>query len=170
MPVDLLRLAGIHLPRVHYAQFNQNVVGYVPHLIGALQSLALDAITRPASNMLNCILSALPAIFAAALIVGIAYAIGRVVCELVTNLLTVFGFTAVLAKLGLGREPSAGERSPAQIAGYLVFFGILLFAAIEAVRELCFDLLGARVSIIVLGGAMALRQMRLAGNCRARVG
>lgn len=85
MPVDLLRLAGICLARGYCAQINQNVVSYVPHLIGALQFLALEAITRPASNMLNSILNALPAIFAAAPIVGIAYAIGRVVCELVTN-------------------------------------------------------------------------------------
>jgi len=76
--------------------------------------------------------------------------------------LTVFGFTGVLAKLGLGREPSAGERSPAQIAGYLAFVGILFFAAIEAARKLGFDLLAAPVSILVLAGTMALRQMGLA--------
>jgi len=57
----------------------------VPHLIGAHQFLALEAITHPASNMLNSILGALPAMLIAALIAGIAYAIGRVVCELVTN-------------------------------------------------------------------------------------
>jgi hypothetical protein len=184
----------------------------IPVLIGALQALALEAITRPASNMLNSILSALPAIFAALLIVGIAYAIGRVVAEMVINLLTALGFNAVLANLGLGRELSPGERTPAEVAGYLVLVGVLLFAAIEAARELGFDLLAdliarftvftgqvvlgliifgiglflanlaastvrasganqagllalaARVSIIVLAGAMALRQMGLADD------
>jgi hypothetical protein len=184
----------------------------IPVLIGALQSLALEAITHPASNMLNSILSALPAIFAAALIVGIAYAIGRVVADMVANLLTALGFNAVLAKLGLGGEPSAGERTPAEVTGYLVLVAILLFAAIEAVRELGFTVLAdliarftvfagqvvlglivfgiglflanlaastvrasgtaqagllalaARVSIIVLAGAMALRQMGLADD------
>src|SRR5439155_12012496 len=184
----------------------------IPVLIGALQSLALEAITRPASNMLNSILSALPAIFAALLIVGIAYAIGRVVAEMVINLLTALGFNAVLANLGLGRELSSGERTPAEVAGYLVLVGVLLFAAIEAARELGFNLLAdliarftvftgqvvlgliifgiglflanlaastvrasganqagllalaARVSIIVLAGAMALRQMGLADD------
>jgi hypothetical protein len=162
--------------------------------------------------MLNSIMSALPAIFAALLIVVVAYAIGRVVAGMVTNLLTGLGFNAVLARLGLGREPAAGERSPAEIAGYLVLVGILLFAAIEAVRELGFTLLAdliarftvfagqvilglivfgiglflaniasstvrasgaaqagllalaARISIIVLAGAMALRQMGLADD------
>ncbi|HET8564572.1 MAG TPA: mechanosensitive ion channel [Candidatus Binatia bacterium] len=182
----------------------------IPVLIAALEALALEAITGPASNMLNTILSALPAIFAALLIVVVAYAVGRVVASLTTNLLAGVGFNTVLARLGLGREPAAGERTPAEIVGYLVFVGIMLFATIEAVRELGFVLLAdlmmrftvfvgevvlgliifgiglylanlasstvrasganqaallalaARVSIIVLAGAMALRQMGLA--------
>lgn len=184
----------------------------IPVLISALQSLALEAITRPASNMLNSILSAVPAIFAAILIIGVAYAVARVVAGLVSNLLTGLGFNTVLAKLGVGGEPSAGERTPAEIVGYLVLVGILLFAAIEAVRELGFTVLAdliarftvfagqlvlgliifgiglflanlasstvrtsgaaqagllalaARVSIIVLAAAMALRQMGLADD------
>jgi hypothetical protein len=182
----------------------------IPVLISTLQALALEAITRPASNMLNSILSALPAILGALLIVGVAYAVGGVVAGLVTNLLTGLGFNAVLARLGLGGEPATAERRPAEIAGYLVLVGTLLFAAIEAVRELGFVLLAdliarftvfagqvvlgliifgiglflanlaantvrasgaaqagllalaARGSIIVLAGAMALRQMGLA--------
>lgn len=184
----------------------------IPVLIAALQALALEAITRPASNMLNSILSAFPAIFAALLIVGVAYAIGRVVAGMATNLLSGIGFNTVLSRLGLGREPQTGVRTPAEIAGYLILVGILLFAAIEAVRELGFTLLAdliarftvfsghvilgliifgiglflaniatttvqasgaaqagllalaARVSIIVLAGAMALRQMGLADD------
>jgi hypothetical protein len=113
----------------------------IPVLIGALQALSLEAITRPASNMLNTIMGALPAIFAALLIVAVAYAIGRVVAGMVTNLLAGLGFNTVLVRLGLGRAPAAGERSPAEIAGYLVLVAILLFAAIESVRELGFVLL-----------------------------
>ena len=113
----------------------------IPVLIGALEALALEAITAPASNMLNTILSALPAIFAAALILIIAYAVGRVLAGLVGNLLSGVGFNAVLARLGLGREPVAGERTPAEIVGYLVLVSIMLFATIEAVRELGFALL-----------------------------
>ncbi len=184
----------------------------IPVLIGALEALALQAITAPASNMLNTILGALPAIFAALLILIVAYAVGRVVAGLATNLLAGFGFNTVLVRLGLGREPAAGERTPAEIAGYLVLVTIMLFATIEAVRELGFVLLAdlvarftvfagqvvlgliifgiglflahlasntvlasgamqagllalaARVSIIVLAGAMALRQMGLADD------
>jgi hypothetical protein len=184
----------------------------IPVLIAALEALALQAITGPASNMLNTILSALPALFAATLIMTLAYMVGRVVAGLTTNLLTGAGFNAILARLGLGREPAPGERTPSEIVGYLVLVGIMLFATIEALRELGFVLLAdlivrftvfagevilgliifgiglylanvaygtvqasgvaqagllalaARVSILVLAGAMALRQMGLANE------
>ncbi|MEE9220194.1 MAG: mechanosensitive ion channel [candidate division NC10 bacterium] len=44
----------------------------IPVLTAALNALALEAITRPASNMLNMILEAIPAIFAAMLLVSLA--------------------------------------------------------------------------------------------------
>jgi hypothetical protein len=184
----------------------------IPVLIAALNALALEAITQPASNMLNAILEAIPAIFAATLVVVIAYVVGRVVAGLIANLLTGVGFNAVLARLGLGKEPVEGERTPSEIVGYLVLVAIMLFAAIEASRLLGFVLLAdlvteftafagqvvlgliiftiglylanlaantvqasgaaqagwlamaARVSILVLAGAMALRQMGLANE------
>jgi hypothetical protein len=184
----------------------------IPVLIAALNSLALEAITQPASNMLNAILGAFPDIFAAALVLIIAYVVGRVVAGLITNLLTGVGFNAVLARLGLGKEPGEGERTPSEIVGYLVLVVVMLFASIEAANLLGFALLAemvseftifagqvilglvifaiglylanlvagvvqdsgvtqasllamaARVSIMVLAGAMALRQMGLANE------
>lgn len=185
----------------------------IPVLIAALNTLALEAITRPASNMLNMILSALPAIFAAALLVIISYVVGKVVAALIANLLAGLGFDNILARLGLSKEPPAkGEKTPSEIAGYIVLAIILLFAVIEAANLLNFGqfsellsafiifavqvLLGlvifglglflanwvakrvqaskreqatffalvARVAILVLAGAMALRQMGLAND------
>jgi len=184
----------------------------VPVLIAALNALGADAITRPASNMLNAILMALPAIFAAVLLLVIAYIVGRVVAGLVANLLAGIGFNTIPARLGLGRQPAEGERTPSEIVGYLVLVAIILFATIEALSLLAFESLGdlltnfiafagqvilgliifalglylanlaskavqasgaaqgqllalvARVSILVLAGAMALRQMGLAND------
>ena len=196
------------------------VVILIPVLIAALDALELTAITAPASNMLNSILAALPALFAASLILIVAYVVGRIVSGLTTNLLTGIGFNSVLINLGLSTPsapdlstPSApGERTPSEVVGNLVLVAIMLFAAIEAVRELGFEVLAdliarftvfageivlglvifgiglylanlasrtiltsgaaqswllalaARVSIIVLAGAMALRQMGLASD------
>jgi hypothetical protein len=184
----------------------------IPVLVATLNALALEAITQPASNMLNAILEAIPAIFAAILVVVTAYVVGRVVAGLITNLLTGVGFNTILARLGLGTEPAEGERTASEIVGYLVLVAIMLFAAIEASRLLGFVLLAnlvsqftvfagqvvlgliifaiglylanlaaktvqasgvaqagllamaAQVSILVLAGAMALRQMGLANE------
>jgi hypothetical protein len=184
----------------------------IPVLIAALNALALEAITQPASNMLNTLLGALPAIFAATMVVILAYVVGRVAAGLITNLLTGAGFNTILTRLGLAGEPAPGERTLSEIVGYLLLVGIMLFATIEAARQLGFVLLAeliaqftvfagqvilglvifaiglylgnvasrvvagsgvgqarllsiaARLSIVVLAGAMALRQMGLASE------
>jgi hypothetical protein len=184
----------------------------IPVLIAGLNALALEAVTQPASNMLNAILGAFPDIFAAALVLIIAYIVGRVVASLITNLLAGVGFNNILARLGLGQEPGVGARTPSEIVAYLVLVAIMLFATIEATHLLGFVLLAdlvtefvgfaaqvilgliifavglylanlaaktvqasgvrqsgmlaliARVSILVLAGAMALRQMGLANE------
>jgi hypothetical protein len=111
----------------------------IPVLIAALNALALEAITQPATNMLDTILGALPAVFAAGLVVAIAYVVGRVVAGLIANLLAGAGFDAVLTRMGLGKEPAEGERTPSEIVGYLVLVAIMLFASIEALRLLGFE-------------------------------
>jgi hypothetical protein len=109
----------------------------IPVLIAALNALALEAVTAPATNMLNAILAALPAIFGASLVLVIAYVVGKVVAGLIANVLAGVGFNTILARLGLGREPAESERRPSDIVGYLVLVGVMLFATIEA-----FNLLG----------------------------
>ena len=184
----------------------------IPVLIAALNAVALEAITRPASNMLDDILAAFPAIFAAVLLLAIVYVVGRVVSGLVAKLLAGVGFDTILVKLGLGKEPGEGEQTPSQIVGYLVLVAAMLFASIEALRLLGFVsvaelvtsfasfagqvilgliifaiglylanlaaktvkasgaaqagmlTLAARVSILALAGAMALREMGLANE------
>ncbi len=182
----------------------------IPVLIAALNALALEAVTRPASLMLNKLLAAFPSIFAAAVVVLIAYAVGRLVSGLVTELLTGIGFNTILVRLGIGKAPVEGRRTPSEIVGYLALVAIMLFAALEASGLLGFEALSeltaeatvfgghilvglvifgiglylanlaaqaiqssgvtqsrllsitARMAIMVLSGAMALRHMGLA--------
>jgi len=143
----------VELDRVLGKQRLSGVVGLVvyflvliPVLIAALNTLGLEAITEPASNMLNVILTALPGIFAAGLLVAIAYVVGRVVSGLITNVLTGIGFNAILARLGLGKEPAEGQRTPSEIVGYLVLVGVMLLASMEAARLLGFALLADLVA------------------------
>ena len=111
----------------------------IPVVIASLNALSLYAITQPASNMLNAILTALPAIFSAALLLIIAYIVSRIASAVVVQLLTAAGFNKVLEHIGFKR--SEQTTTPAQIVGYLILVAIMLFAAIEASRLLHFDIL-----------------------------
>ncbi len=183
----------------------------IPVAIAALDALALEALTEPTSAMLSQLLGALPNIFAAVLVVAIAYVIGRLVSGMVTNLLAGMGFDNLPPKLGLGQEGIEGLMLSAAV-GYLAMVAIIFFAAMEAFALLGFAWVGellsffivfaghilmgllilgiglylanlvalglkktgtahatllsmtARVAILVLTGAMALRQMGLANE------
>ena len=56
----------------------------------------------------------------------------------------------VISELGLGQEPSAGQRTPAEIVGNLVLVAILLVAATEAVRQLNFLVLADLINRFML--------------------
>ena len=129
----------------------------IPVLIASLNALKLEALTQPASRMLEMIVVALPNIFVATLILVVSYMIGRVVATLVSNLLTGIGFNGILARLGIGKEISEGKWTPASTAGYLVLLGIMLFAVMEASDQLGFVQLSALLSqFILLSGHILL--------------
>ncbi|WOB43572.1 mechanosensitive ion channel [Thermoleptolyngbya oregonensis NK1-22] len=156
----------------------------IPTAIAALQALGIRAISDPAIAMLNDILTALPRIFTAAVLLIVFYVIGRFIADLVTNLLTSFGFNNVFEWMGLPRQtvaavsppPSSppydatpgGEptvvqpaatlprRTPSEIVGILALVGIMLFAAVAAAEVLQFQQLTAIVNGILAVSARVL--------------
>ena len=146
----------------------------IPAATAALDALAIPAISNPATAMLNQILSALPKIFTAALILAIAYVIGKFVADLVTNLLAGIGFNNVFQWLGLpsptpqvpySSEFQTGEtlldepidkpviRTPSEIVGVVVLVGIMLVATVAAIDVLQFEALRQIVAglLVVFG-------------------
>lgn len=129
----------------------------MPVLISALNALALEAITRPASAMLSMILGALPQIFAALLVLAVAYGVGKIVSKLITELLTGIGFNSLLVRLGIGKEPEQGDRTLSEITGYLVMAAVILFAIFEASNLLGFEALSnLTAELTVFGGHILL--------------
>ncbi|PZD74507.1 hypothetical protein C1752_00701 [Acaryochloris thomasi RCC1774] len=138
----------------------------IPAIISALQRLNVRAISEPAVQMLGQVLNALPKIFTAAVILGIAYVVGKIVADLVTSLLTGVGFNNVFTWLGLqasqdspgtasssstvGSTSPASElsassdsstlpqKTPSEIAGIVVLVGFILVALIPATDVLQF--------------------------------
>ncbi|MEG3842760.1 mechanosensitive ion channel [Microcoleus sp. herbarium14] len=143
----------------------------IPTAIAALNALDIQAISQPAIAMLNTILGALPNIFTAALILAVAYILGRWIGDLVTNILTGIGFNNVFSWLGMQptkqplmlrapgsidpdatilQEPDLPARTPSQFVGIVVQVGIMLFAVVAATDVLRIPALTAIVSGIVL--------------------
>jgi hypothetical protein len=129
----------------------------VPTLTAALDALGLQAITQPISNMLNQFLAALPGIFGAAILLVLAYAIGRVLAGLVTSLLASAGVDSIPARLGLTATTAPAGRSLSSIVGTLIFVAIMLFSTIEALRLLGFSSLALLVTqFMVLAGQVIM--------------
>ncbi|MEG3925442.1 MULTISPECIES: mechanosensitive ion channel [unclassified Microcoleus] len=142
----------------------------IPTAIAALNALEIQAISQPAVAMLNDILGAVPKIFTAALILALAYLLGRWVGDLVTNILTGIGFNNVFSWLGVQppkqslrlppssidpeatilQEPELPARTPSELVGIVVQVGILLFAVVAATDVLQIPALTAIVSGMVL--------------------
>jgi hypothetical protein len=118
----------------------------IPVIISSLEALDIAAISVPATNMLNTLLDAIPNIFGAMIVLGAAYFIARLVSNLVTTLLTSIGFNRVLGLIGIKQAEVGVQRSPAEIVGYLVLIGIMLFAIIEAAELLGFEIVAVLVS------------------------
>lgn len=129
----------------------------IPVVIAALNALQIDAVTGPASNMLSRLLAAVPAVFAATLVLVLSYTVGGVVAELVSRALEAAGFNRALAALGVTGQLGTPGRAPSAIAGQLVFAGIILVAAIEAAGLLGFVALQTLLaSVLVLAGHVLL--------------
>ena len=122
----------------------------IPVLISALQALQLTAITGPATDMLSNILGSVPFLFGAALLLLLAYFVGRIVAELVRNLLRSAGFDKVLAHIGIGGSVAQGASAPSAVVATLLVVAIMLFASIEAAALVGFENLSALLSAFVV--------------------
>jgi hypothetical protein len=110
---------------------------FVPALIAALDALKVESISRPATEMLEIILGAVPHIIAAALILVVTYYVARFASALLSNLLHGVGFDALPEKIGLTHFK--GTLLPSVVMGRLVLFFAMLFATVEAANRLEFS-------------------------------
>jgi hypothetical protein len=134
-----------------------NLVGlivYVVTLIAAvilsLNELQLEALTRPATEMLAQVMTTIQALFGATILLGLAYVVGRLLAGLISSVLAGAGFDKMFDNLGLIKATPRAGRSPSAIAGYLTLVVVMLFAAIEAARVMNFEALADLVSRFTL--------------------
>jgi len=147
----------------------------IPVAIAALEALRISAISEPATAMLREILETIPRVIGAALIIFIAYVVGRWIMTLTEEGLRSIGFDDIIASIAnaepvrVGRErmdltrgvdtmARFGGFPPSRMIGLAVLIGIVLFAAVEAAR-----LLGFSAMAVMLGEVLMLASRVLFG-------
>jgi hypothetical protein len=135
---------------------------FVPTLIAALDALKIEAISRPATDMLGQILNAVPHIVAAALILIVTWYVAKFASALVSRLLAAMGFDTIPEKVGM-QQAFSGQFRLSSLVGVVILFFAMLFATVEAANQLQFTQVRDVVTTfirfggdIVLGGSILL--------------
>ena len=126
----------------------------ITSLIIAFDVLGIEAISQPATAMLNEIMLAIPNVVAAALILIIAYVVSRFVGRLVAEIIAGTGVDAIPEKLDLQRF--LGQTKISCIVGYLIVFFTMLFAVSEASNRLGFEQISHLIAIFIQFGGNIL--------------
>ena len=140
----------------------------IPVAIAALDALQIEAISNPATAMLDNILMTIPRVIGAALIIFIAYVVGRWIMTLTEEGLKSIGFDDIISSIAnaepirVGREKmdltpgvdtiDFSKFPPSRMIGLAVLISIVLFAAVEAANILGFAAM-SRMLTSVVGGA-----------------
>ncbi len=134
----------------------------IPISVAALDTLNIQAVSGPAKQMLQSFLDALPNIFAAAIVLLLAFVIGRFASEALTKLLPTLGLDKVGNRIGLTQDVLGGT-SLSRVASIIAFAAIMIFGVVEATKLLDFKIVSDMLSsIIALGGRILLGSVIIA--------
>ena len=151
----------------------------IPFAISALETLSIEAISDPATDMLNQVFDLIPKLFAAGLVLALFYAAGQFVSDLVSNILTSVGFDNFLDWLGISKPPTRPvtttttigaedfadtteqatvlqtdaptKKTPSEFVGIVALVAIMLIGTLTAV-----DILGIPALEAVIGVILAI--------------
>lgn len=127
---------------------------FLPSLIAALDALRIEAISRPAIDMLAMLLAAVPHIIAAGLILAVTWLVGSFAARLLASLLQTLGFDTLPERVSLGHAFEG--KSASDFVGKIVLFFAMLFATVEAADQLGFLQVGDIVATFIRFGGDVL--------------
>jgi len=131
------------------------ILVFVPTLIAALDALKIEAISRPATDMLERLLAAVPNLVAAALILVVTWYVARFAADVLARLLAGMGLDTVPDKVGIG-SAFKGTLKPSGLVRGLALFFAMLFATVEAAHRLDFTQVRDLVSMFIKFGGEVL--------------
>lgn len=119
---------------------------FIPLLIVALNILGMEAISVPATNMLNSFMAAIPKIFVAVIILIIFAVGGRFISGLVKDILNSMNLNSLSEKMQLNKI--TGNTNVVNLIGSVVYFFIIIFGISTAVEKLEFSQLTSVLSTV----------------------
>ena len=111
---------------------------FLPNIFGALE---MKELSEPVSDMVGQIISFLPNLLSAGIILAIFFFIAKLASTLIENLLTGVGFDKVPQNLGLMNDTSSLGASPSKLAGNASMGVIALLGVSQAVKNLNLEVL-----------------------------
>ncbi len=120
---------------------------FVPALIAALNTIGVEAISRPATEMLGKMMAVIPDILAAVAILFVAYFIARFAATIVSQLLDGIGFNSLPDRIGFTVMTESVK--PSLLVGQLVMFYAMSFATLEAAGKLGFIEIQTLISMFI---------------------
>lgn len=133
-----------------FSQVSGNVVFWlliVFGLTGALQALEIESLAGPLQNAVDRVVSLLPALALAAVLVVVGVMLGRILRVLVRKALQGLGFDRLLERVGLRKL--TGDSSPSDVVGLALMMFVILQASIAALNELGLETLAGPLTNMV---------------------
>ncbi|HEX8217459.1 MAG TPA: mechanosensitive ion channel, partial [Allosphingosinicella sp.] len=157
-------------PRTSISRSVATLVFYlimIPVTIAALDALRIEAISGPATQMLNTISNAIPNVLGALILLAIGFILGKLAKAAIEQLLPSMGFDRSVSALGF----SSGTVSPSRTIGTAVMIAIVLFFAVQAAQLLNSPIIAQMLAeVLELGGQVLFGTVIiLAGVVIARV-
>ncbi|MBT8304301.1 MAG: mechanosensitive ion channel [Bacteroidia bacterium] len=120
---------------------------FIPLLISAFNILKMDAISVPATEMLQNFFDAIPKVLVATIIIIVFVIGGRFITQLLKDLLNSLNLNEFSNKLGL--QEMLGKGNIVNIIGNIAYAFIMLFGIVTAVEKLEFNKLTELLNLII---------------------
>lgn len=131
------------------------VAVFLPSMIAALDALKIEAISKPATDMLAMMLQAVPHLIAAALILVVTWLVAAFASKLLASLLATLGFDKLPERIGMAH--AFRETAASVFVGRVALFFAMLFATVEAANQLGFGQVSDIVATFIrFGGDILL--------------
>ncbi|PWQ97133.1 mechanosensitive ion channel [Leucothrix pacifica] len=128
----------------------------LPIIVAALGVLNIPAISRPASEMINKLMAAIPNIIGAGIILVVAYFVAKFVVQMLGGILDGMGVDELPEKLGI-QSLFTPTFTPSKLVGGAIMFFSMLTATTAAVNTLGIDVISSIFAkVLEFGGGILI--------------